>query len=61
MHDSIILVILPLLMISFSSNARIELIFTVPLGVISNVIIMRRSLENEGENMACFVEPEEYV
>ena len=47
MRDSIVLALLPLLT-TFSSNTRIELFFTIPLGIVSNAIMMRHSLENDG-------------
>ena len=59
-HDSILLVFLTL-QATVSTNSRIDIIFTMPFGIVSNSIIMRLSLQDEGDNMACFVQPDKYT
>ena len=47
MRESIILVLLTLT-VNFSSNTRIDMLYTIPFGIIFNIIIMQRSLEDDG-------------
>ena len=43
-----------------SSHSRIDIVFSVPFGAITNTIIFRMAVEDTGSNMSCFKSPEGY-
>ena len=60
MQDSVFMIALPL-QVCCSTNTRIDLLFTIPFGLISSAIIMDKSLGDFDLLEACITEPELYL